>query len=202
MPSINFMKQFVPAVEAFLDPAFARRSGIKPKTTTIRKRRKRPFRVGDDLYLFEGLRTPKCRLIGSCICRKAEDITIDEQHGQPVIIIDGATATTAEMQRIATADGFSDIQSMVRWFRVTHGLPFAGQRIHFTTTYNRKYFCNHAVKRKGYKLRMTKTERTIEITPDQVETAANDRHVRELAGAHQYGIQIINPLFAEVEPIK
>ena len=199
MPSINFRKEFVAGVEAFLDPQQSRRTGVAPKTTTIRKRRKRPFKVGDDLYLFEGLRTTGCRLIGSCICRKVEDIVIDEQHGRGVVTLDGREVPEGELQRIATIDGFGTAASFIRWFRVTHGLPFSGQRIHFTTTYNRKYFCNKSVKRKGFNLKMTKTERTIEIHPDLVEAAASDRHIRELTAKHQYGAQIINPLWFETE---
>jgi len=60
MPSLSFQKQFVPAVRAMLDKDYAQRLKIKPKTTTIRAARKRPFRKGDTLYLFSGIRTKYC----------------------------------------------------------------------------------------------------------------------------------------------
>jgi hypothetical protein len=47
MPSINFQKQFAPGILAMLDKDYAKRTGITPKTTTIRARRKHPIKKND-----------------------------------------------------------------------------------------------------------------------------------------------------------
>jgi hypothetical protein len=87
----------------------------------------------------------------------------------------------------------ASLPEFVKWFRLTYGLPYVGDRIHFTTTYNRKYFCNKCVKDRGFKLKLETTQKTILVTPDQVEAASQDRYVKELAQKHNYGVQIIMP---------
>src|SRR5665648_136068 len=78
MPSLSFQKPFVPGIRAMLDKDYATRLKIKPKTTTIRATRKRPFKKGDKLFLFSGLRTKYCHKLGEVICLKVEDIEISE----------------------------------------------------------------------------------------------------------------------------
>ena len=51
MPALNFQRRFVSKIE----------SG--EKRGTIREKRKIPFKVGDPLYLYTGMRTSKCESI-------------------------------------------------------------------------------------------------------------------------------------------
>ena len=200
MPSLSFQKQFVPGILAMLDKDYATRLKIKPKTTTIRATRKRPFKKGDKLFLFSGLRTKYCQRLGTVICLKAEDIEISEwRTGDPHNVImfklDGSTISAREINKIATDDGFYDWGDMIAWFRKNHGLPFTGQRIHMDNTYDRKYYLHKKTKDLNLKVRLTRLEKTIEITSDQVETVRKSKHIAELANKYQYGVQIINPLF-------
>lgn len=199
MPSLSFQKQFVPGIRAMLDKDYATRLKIKPKTTTIRSTRKRPFKKGDKLFLFSGLRTKYCHKLGEVICLKTESIEIYEFPFGPfnsiMFKIDGSTLSKSQIQNIAFGDGFEKSEDMIDWFRKNHGFPFTGQRIHMDNTYDRKYYLHKKTKDLNLKVRLTKLEKTIEITTDQVETVRKSKHITELANKYQYGVQIINPLF-------
>lgn len=200
MPSLSFQKQFVPGIRAMLDKDFATRLKIKPKTTTIRATRKRPFKKGDKLFLFSGLRTKYCHKLGEVICLKTEEIEISEFIGTDsrnaiMFKIDGSTLSKSQIQNIASGDGFEKWEDLITWFRKNHGFPFTGQRIHMDNTYDRKYYLHKKTKDLNLKVRLTKLEKTIEITSDQVETVRKSKHITELANKYQYGVQIINPLF-------
>ena len=196
MPSLNFKKEFVPGILAMLDKNYAKRTGVKPKYTTIRAKRKRPIRKGDKLFLFSGLRTKYCKKMGETICLKTEDITINEPTPNTINInIDGITLSAQEEIKLAKKDGFISSSEMVEWFRKAHGLPFEGQRIHMANTYDRKYFCNKKVKDHGFTLQLETTQKTINVHQENVEAAKTDRYIAELATKHNYGVQIINPLF-------
>jgi len=200
MPSLSFQKPFVPGIRAMLDKDYATRLKIKPKTTTIRATRKRPFKKGDKLFLFSGLRTKYCHKLGEVICLKVEDIEISEFEIPDFRIcimfkLDGCMQSVSQIDNIAVGDGFEKWQDMITWFRKNHGFPFTGQRIHMDNTYDRKYYLHKKTKDLNLKVRLTKLEKTIEITSDQVETVRKSKHITELARKYQYGIQIINPLF-------
>jgi hypothetical protein len=64
MPAYNFQNQFAEPVEL----------GIKRKT--IRGKRKRPTVIGDKLYLYQGMRTSKCRLLLEAVCTNISDVRI------------------------------------------------------------------------------------------------------------------------------
>jgi hypothetical protein len=165
------------------------------RSTTIRARRKHAIKKGDTLFLFKALRTIQCQRLGTAYCRKLEEILIDETRDGYIIKIDNYRLSLAEAQKVAETDGFESLHEFVKWFKMTHGLPFVGDRIHFTTTYDRKYFCNKSVKGRGYKLKLETTQKTILITSEQYATAKDDKYVKELAEKHNYGVQILNPLF-------
>ena len=175
-----------------LDKNYAKRTGIKPKTTTIRAKRRHPIKKGDVLYLFKAQRTIQCQKLGTAVCRKLEEIFIAEsREGYYTVKIDGYTLSREEAYKVAESDGFDTFHLFVNFFKMTHGLPFTGDRIHFTTTYDRKYFCNKSVKDRGFKIKLETTQKTILITPDQVEAARNDKYVNELANKHNYAVQIV-----------
>lgn len=201
MPSLNFQKEFVPGVRAMLDKTYAKRTGVKPKSTTIRALRKRPIRKGDKLFLFTAMRTKQCQRLGTVVCRRME--TVDMEEGDIMadmqvhvsISIDGIRLTDNEAELIARKDGFENWEEMTAWFKKMHGIPFTGQRIHMANTYDRKYFCNKKVKDHGFALQLETTHKTINVHQEDVEAARGDRYVKELAEKYNYGIQIINPLF-------
>lgn len=173
-----------------LDKRYAKRTGIRPKTTTIRKRRKNPVKIGDKCMLYVAQRTKKCRKIGEAYCKNIEPVTIDQKHEEIIVMLDGQRLSLSEAQRMAREDGFENITEMMRWFKFIHGLPFSGDRIHFTTTYDRKYFCNKMVKDHGYKLNLEQTEKTIVVKQEDVDAAKNDKYIKELAEIHGYGVQV------------
>jgi len=196
MPSLNFQKQFMPGILAMLDKDYARRMRIKPKTTTIRVKRKKPFKKGDSLYLLSGQRTKYCQRLGKVNCRKTEELVIEEESsGIYKIIINGIILSNEAAQDVAMEDGFTALKEMIKWFRKTYGFPFEGQRIFLANTYDRKYYLHKRTKDLGINIELRRCEKTIEITHEQVEKVRNSKHIAELATKHSYGIQIINPLF-------
>lgn len=118
MPLLGYKKQFAPLVE----------SGEKRQT--IRAMRKRPFRTGDRLYHYEGLRTKACRKLSESDCTAAQDIVIDEKGD---VYIDGRCLYESAKESFAYADGFRHPSSlwaqMLQFFKKHHGLPFRGQLV-------------------------------------------------------------------------
>ncbi len=117
MPALNFSKQFADAVE----------SG--EKLQTIRKRRKRPIKAGDTLYLYKGMRNnsgKKATLLRKVVCTRTEDITIEDY----TIVIRGIGELNHTARIIlARRDGFGLVGDFRAWFRDHYGLPFHGQLI-------------------------------------------------------------------------
>jgi len=129
MPALNFQARFAPLVE----------SGEKRQTIRAYRKDGRDPKPGDTLYLYTGMRTKACRMVGAASCRSVMPIGIDKDGG----IWRGDCATievlgkefrvtgyelygTAWCTRIARADGFDDVGQMRQWFEKTHGLPFEG----------------------------------------------------------------------------
>jgi len=113
VPLLGFAKQFAPEVEA------------GRKLMTIRLRRKRPFRVGDRLYLYGGLRTKQCRKLGEATCavvtcfhrpyRGRWKVTeffddLGRHDGRQRVLL------PKELVLIAEADGFDDVEAFEDWF--------------------------------------------------------------------------------------
>lgn len=114
MPALNFQKQFVKSVE------------FGKKRQTIRAMRKRPFRVGDKLYLYYGMRTKQCRKLGESKALFVGDIYIEKTY---LITINGNHQYEDQIINLAKLDGFKSPKEMARWFEKNHGLPFEGQII-------------------------------------------------------------------------
>lgn len=127
MPSLSYKGRFVEFVEAGLQPR--RKKGVRIKRQTIRQLRKVPFKKGDTLYHFYGLRTKFTRRLGTSICKNAPGITINHR----VIIIGmKEIKSPAALDKFAYADGFENWEQMKRWWIQTHGpkcFPFNGQLI-------------------------------------------------------------------------
>ena len=113
MPALNFQKQFASAVE------------LGQKSQTIRAPRKRPFQVGDTLYLYTGMRTKVCRKLGEVKCTGVWSIRIERNN----LIVDDVPYKKGARNMVATQDGFDNFEGMADWFLKTHGLPFDGTLI-------------------------------------------------------------------------
>ena len=148
------------------------------------------------LYLFSGQRTKYCLRLGKVICRKTEELVIEEKSpGIYKIIINDAILSDEAAQNVALEDGFASFKEMIQWFSKTHEFQFVGQRIYLANTYDRKYYLHKRTKDLGVNIELCRCEKTIVITAGQVEKVRNSKHITELATKHSYGIQIINPLF-------
>ena len=118
MPLLGYKKQFVPLVE------------FGEKRQTIRATRKRPFKVGDRLYHYFGLRTKSCRKLLESDCTAVDDILIDEKGD---VYINGHELFELSKESLAYSDGFRPAgkawRQMLNFFITVHGLPFTGQLI-------------------------------------------------------------------------
>lgn len=196
MPALNFHKQFAPAVRASIDSVFQKRTKLNPKGTSIRSMRKRSFKKGDKLYLYTGMRTQFCHKIGEAECTKVEDCAmyLRDDVAEFVLELDGTPQSDAQIRKIAKLDGFDEPYDFFRWFETTHGFPFQGQRIHWTTSYKRKYYLHYKVKLSGFEIKLDKTSRTI-LVPDHLSgEAASNQYINELKNLHNYGVQLTQQL--------
>jgi hypothetical protein len=115
MPLLNFKKQFVQKIL----------SGKKKQT--IRAMRKRPFRVGDRLYLYTGCRTKQCKKLGEAVCTKVDRIEIPEEICKTKI--NDIIPCGVDIIEMAHKDGFDHIQLFIDFFKKR--LPFTGQIIYW-----------------------------------------------------------------------
>mgnify|MGYP001768442570 CR=1 FL=1 len=111
MPALNFQKQFADKVE----------KGEKRQTI-----RKRPFQIGDKLYLYTGQRTKQCRKLGESVVKESYSIVIPNEDE---IYFDDCILIGIEKEQLARDDGFECVADMIDWFKKTHGLPFVGYLI-------------------------------------------------------------------------
>ncbi len=116
MPAINF-SVFIEQVE----------NGSKKQT--IRKRRKRPIKVGDTLQLYTGMRTPACRKLGVTTCTGVEPLVL---HCQGVEYTALKLMITRFAQNslndFAKQDGFKSWPQLASWFHLERK-PFEGDLI-------------------------------------------------------------------------
>ena len=118
MPSLNYADQFAPLVE----------SGRKRQS--IRALRKRPFKAGDILYHFHGLRHPGSRRLGYSI---AEEVTNIEIFAATIFLDRRIKLDTVEEEVLAAADGFDSVDAFYDWFYPDSGGYFTGQLIKWPT---------------------------------------------------------------------
>jgi hypothetical protein len=103
------------------------------KIHTIRRYRKRPFKLGDTLYHFENFRTPKVNKFHINKCLYLADIEIKiaiclKGTFYKIIINDKEIKKIQKLSELATNDGFDNFQEF-RDFFIKSGLPFKGQII-------------------------------------------------------------------------
>lgn len=100
------------------------------KRQTIRSYRKRPFKYGDTLHIYTGLRTKSCQKLGEAVCIEVEDIII-KRNGKcgPEIWVGGIWYNRSQRDWLAHQDGFKSAEELFIFFENNHGLPFKGQLI-------------------------------------------------------------------------
>jgi hypothetical protein len=113
MPALNFQERFAEAVT----------SGEKRQT--IRRVRKRPIKVGDELFFYTGQHN-QCRYLTRRLCRRVSPIQITDAGIYIVRNALEAYPSVAGAGGIAQKDGFRDWPEMREWFRARYGLPFHG----------------------------------------------------------------------------
>ncbi|ORE93225.1 hypothetical protein [Aurantimonas sp. 22II-16-19i] len=132
MVAYSFQKRFVDAIEA------------DEKRQTIRGLRKRHARYGEELQLYQGMRTRHCRLIGRRRCLSVDPIAIsvederivvghisaavgaDHERTFPISFDEGPQFEAKEIidrDRFAEADGFAGWRSMKLFWTQTHADP-------------------------------------------------------------------------------
>lgn len=126
MVAFNFKPEFVPKIE----------SGEKKQTI----RRSQRCNPGDDVQLYTGQRTKKCRKIKDSTCTKIVNVAIGEQeirgkntrfiqtehNGSFMQLIEGITCEKEELDKFAVMDGFENSEKMFDFFKNQYGLPFQG----------------------------------------------------------------------------
>lgn len=101
---------------------------IGAKTQTIRGQRDRHARVGEQVQLYTGMRTSKCRLLARGECIDVAPVRI--VYGADGFVRIGADEGVQEECRgkardtFAKADGFKDWDEMRDWFQDQYGGPF------------------------------------------------------------------------------
>ena len=117
----------------FVEPIRAGR-----KRHTIRARRTIPVKVGDQLYLYTGLRHKGAQRIlpGAVTCTRTQTIRIQSEVTNLVVEIDGQVLDVDECARLAVADGFPDFTAFHAFWERVHGdkagqVHFTGQIIHW-----------------------------------------------------------------------
>jgi hypothetical protein len=117
---------------------FAAKVESGEKLQTVRARRKHPVKPGDwlSLRMWSGKpyrsRQMKLRL---SVCSKVEEVAIDE-YG--LLWLNAFPCVDKVADAFARADGFDSYESMLEWFKQTHGLPFVGQVTHWEKISNLK----------------------------------------------------------------
>lgn len=116
MPAYSFKERFIPLIK----------SGEKRQT--IRKKRKGQAKPGATLYLYFGLRTKWCTKIKETICTRVEEIEI---RANGTVKVNGKKMDWVQKYALAKADGFENFDTMIRWWKQTHELPFKGDIIYW-----------------------------------------------------------------------
>ncbi len=128
-------------------PSFAAMIFSGEKRQTIRRPRKRDARAGEQLQLFQNMRSKHCLRLGAATCLEVRDVLLDFREDR--VVLDDAVelVTGVELNAFATRDGFGDPPPnqlspwgfMRKWWAMTHGDPehFRGVLIGWGETFER-----------------------------------------------------------------
>jgi len=89
------------------------------KQQTIRAERKRHGRPGEELQLYTGMRTKRCRLIGRANCFSVWPITIDIERRE-IEYADRIISLQQDLDAFARTDGFADWWEMRDFWKEAH----------------------------------------------------------------------------------
>lgn len=129
MVAYSFQRRFSPSIEA------------GTKDHTIRADRRRHAKAGEELQLYEGMRTKACRLLGRPPCLLVGPIRLDFDRG--VVECGPWTYTTAaELDHLGRRDGFSDWAEMRAFWAEFH--PGATTFSGVIVFWDREYFLRAA----------------------------------------------------------
>jgi hypothetical protein len=103
------------------------RAGIKRQTIRAVGRR-RHARPEDEVQLYVGMRTQRCKLMGRSICEQTSDIVIEFAADAMTVAVDGKRLTGKKLDTFAQADGFTDRHDMRQFWLTEHkpGLVWHG----------------------------------------------------------------------------
>jgi hypothetical protein len=147
MGALSFMGQFVPLVKLGLtNPTHP-----DAKRQSIRNFRRRPLKVGERLYLYFAQRSKWCEKLGEDSIKDVLIVHINNNHVKlytfrwewqkamrwDLIAKDPEKLKKAikllktfktlkakfKLNEFAKADGFTDWETMKRWWKITHGTP-------------------------------------------------------------------------------
>lgn len=112
MPALNFTPSLAPKVKDM------------SKRMTIRQRRKRPFAVGEPLYLFSGMRTRNCQRLGTVYCGAVMPCRMTLNPGDEIgrVWINDNEIKGEALQRLAVDDGFPNVRAFFSYFINVHNL--------------------------------------------------------------------------------
>lgn len=116
--NLYFTERFVPAIKA------------GTKCQTIRWRQAVPCKVGDLLKLYHRIGTHKL-MPNDPVCTSVESISISPRTGV-VSMVDGKRWRYLEFQEVealAKADGFADVEEFFDFFQKQYGQTFSGYLI-------------------------------------------------------------------------
>lgn len=113
MPAYNFKERFADDVE----------KGIKRQT--IRPVRKNPTKPGDELYLYTGQRTKKCRKLLETFCKSVDKLSIFTNK----VIINDKCMSSYEICELSKNDGFENVRDFFEFFKNQYGLPCRNMRL-------------------------------------------------------------------------
>ena len=116
MPALSFKRQFAGLVET------------GRKFHTIRNKRKRPIKEGDNLILYREQRSKvHSKKLGESPCTKVQPLELLLDHlGQLEVVLDGTSLSDFGANELAIADGFDGIEPFKNFFFPKEdGLPQA-----------------------------------------------------------------------------
>jgi len=96
------------------------------KRQTMRNWRRRHARPGETVQLYTGLRTQRCRLIGTATCTRVSVVALDFVENVIVFVENVGVVgvsyidMTDALDWFARADGFADWDDLRGWFADTH----------------------------------------------------------------------------------
>lgn len=126
MVAYSFKPRFVVPIRAGLGLDAPPVPLVRPKRQTIRAiGKRRHARPGEQLQLYQGMRTRDCFLIGRATCTKVQEVAIWPSEIDFRIALDGSDLMPTGIKDFAKDDGFDDEHDMLAFWHQSHrGLDY------------------------------------------------------------------------------